>query len=160
MRYNGSMNQSEILKQILIDASLVQTDPTLSWRCFIGKLPDGVGVLDEAVAIIQREDTQDEQYQTNTQYVLHPVIPILVRAVDYQRSYDKARELADFIDLFRDVSPSTDSSICVCATERRKDIQTYKQDGRGRYVLASNINCDCAQRVTRACSSVRISLNR
>lgn len=132
------MFPSQIVRQVLIEAGLVQADPTLSWRCVTQGMPDGLGTLDDMVAIIDREDITEGRFVTDGSVIIDPHIQIIVRGVGYQESYSKAKAIADFLDVIDAVSiASAGTQYTVYRTTRTTNIQFNGVDRTGRRYVHS-----------------------
>ena len=92
------LRPSVLVRELLVTHNICQGDTNLPWRCFVRKLPDGIGTVDNAVAIADKDDVESGRYLSDSTYRLDPHVQILVRAVGYHTSYNKMREITDLLD--------------------------------------------------------------
>ncbi len=96
------LRPSKLVKEILQLNGISQPDPEKPWRCVTLTMPDGVGTVDDMICISDRDDIEVGRYLSDSSYRLNPHIQVIVRAVGFGRSYDKMREITDFLDTVRD----------------------------------------------------------
>lgn len=93
------LRPSRLVQQLLLVHNICQTDSSKPWRCYTMRLPDGIGTVDNAVTIADREDIETGRYLSDSAYRLDPHVQIVVRAVGFHNSYDKMREITDLLDM-------------------------------------------------------------
>lgn len=127
---------SRLLREILLAEHICQSLPEYPWRCLTVKMPDGVGVGDDLVAVIDREDIEIGRYISDATYRVDPHIQVVVRGIGLSRCYEKMREITDCFDTFRDYSVIVDGDeYKVNSAKRTTNVQFNGADATGkRYV--------------------------
>lgn len=92
------LRPSKLIRDLLVTHGICQGDFNLPWRCYTQRMPDGIGTVDNAVTVADREDVETGRYLSDSVYRLDPHVQIIVRAVGFHASYDKMREITDFLD--------------------------------------------------------------
>lgn len=92
------LRPSRLVQQLLLAHNICQTDANAPWRCFTMRLPDGIGTVDNAITVADREDIETGRYIADSTYRLDPHVQIVVRAVGFHTCYDKMREITDLLD--------------------------------------------------------------
>jgi hypothetical protein len=91
-----------ILSQYFIDEGIL-TEPGQSgiWEVFVGLLPDDEvanGIPDDIVAIIGASDNKDGRIMKTGESIIHEGIQLMVRAVNYNTGWAKAKSLRTAMD--------------------------------------------------------------
>ena len=124
---------SMVIRQVLLNEGLCQPSSQVEWRCVTERLPDGVGTLDDMVAIVDRDDVEIGRYYSDSNYRLDPHIQIVVRGLGFDRSYEKMREITDLLDTLHNYQiTSGDETYTITGTKRTTNIQFNGIDGTGR----------------------------
>lgn len=129
---------ARLIREVLLSEGICQPVPSLPWRCVTTKMPDGIGTVDSLVAVIEHDDVQEGRYISNSNYLVDPHVQIITRSVGLNRSYEKLREIALFLDTIRDYSVAVDGDeYRIYDTKRTTNIQARGLDATGRrYVYA------------------------
>ncbi len=124
---------AHLVRELLLAEGICQSLADAPWRCVMVKMPDGHGTLDDMVAVIEREDIETGRYLSDSTYRLDPHVQIVVRAVGLPRSYEKLREITDFLDAVRNYNVTVDGAeYLVYSTKRTTNIQFNGMDATGR----------------------------
>lgn len=124
---------ARLIREVLLAEGIAQSLPQFPWRCLTVKMPDGVGTLDDTIAVVEREDIEVGRYISDSNYRVDPHVQIIVRAIGLSRSYDKLREITDFLDGIHDYNVVVDGDeYFVIGVKRTTNIQFNGADGTGR----------------------------
>lgn len=124
---------SKLVKQILIEEGICQPELTLPWCCTTVYLPDGEMVPDNMISVVDRDDVSTGRYLSDGAYRLDPHVYIAVRAVGLPTSYDKIRQLSDYLDTVRRrVVEYGKHAYCLESAKRTAMIQNRGKDQTGR----------------------------
>jgi hypothetical protein len=90
---------AEVLKFMLVQQSILTNASTKgAWPCYVSAMPDGAGVADNAVCAYDTSPLLDGRYMRTGENVEHPGVQFKVRAVDYRTGWNKAQEIAAYLD--------------------------------------------------------------
>lgn len=124
---------ANLVREVLLAEEICQSLAEFPWRCVTVKMPDGLGTLDDMVAVIEREDIETGRYVSDANYRLDPHVQIVVRAVGLARSYEKMREITAYLDAVHNYSVSVDGDeYRLISTKRTTNIQFNGVDATGR----------------------------
>ena len=88
----------QAVRQILIDQHLATDSPNEDWRCVLLRLPDGVGIRDNLLAVADIEGGIGNRYISTGEIITHPRIRILCRATNYDEGYALMMRISDVMD--------------------------------------------------------------
>jgi len=129
------LNCSKIIRNILIQEGFCSATPSDMWGCVRGGVPDGPGTNDNMVGVVDREDVSVGRWQANSSYQVNPHLQILVRGVGHDKSSDKVREIALFLDEISNGTYTTEIDAVVyrvLQATRTQNIQYHGTDASGR----------------------------
>jgi hypothetical protein len=93
---------AQAVRKILIDQHLATDAVNADWRCVLFQLPDGAGVRDNVIAVVDGEGAVGDRYVSTSEIVMQPRIRILCRSVSYNMGYSKMLQIADVLDVVVD----------------------------------------------------------
>jgi hypothetical protein len=96
------ISPSQAIRHVLINQNLVSDSPNADWRCVLLRLPDGVGVKDNILAIVEAEGAVDGRYVSTGEVISYPRIRILCRATSYAEGYALMQRISDIVDMLSD----------------------------------------------------------
>lgn len=127
------LRPSKLVRELLLSHNICQAVENQPWRCFTMRLPDGIGTVDNAVVVADREDIETGRYYTDSTYRLDPHIQIIVRAVGFHTCYDKMREITDLLDTVNEEEIVFEGEVYHFITAKRTtNVQYNGIDATGR----------------------------
>jgi len=135
-----TIKPSAVIREILFREGICQRDHLQPWWCCRVKLPDGIGTVDNLIAIADRDDVLTDRYISDGNYVLDPHIQIVVRGVGLEDSYTKMKQITDFLDPLQDYGITIaavpllydEATFNIVGTKRTTNIQFNGADQTGR----------------------------
>lgn len=88
---------SEILRKLLLDDAIVELTegtPVKPWACYLGSLPDGAGIPDNAVASYDTPGLTDGRLMKTGENIIHHGVQIKVRGKAYITGWRKIYDIA------------------------------------------------------------------
>jgi len=103
---------AEIMTEYMIQQGLV-TDPSdqTTWPIYTGLLPDDGDVEDDIVACMDTEAVKDGRIFSSGENIFHYGFQFLVRAVEYNDAWQKAKALEDACELINRDEVDMDSTV-------------------------------------------------
>jgi hypothetical protein len=89
---------AHVIKQLLIDLNIIQTDNTKNWFTTIAYMPDNTSAPDNIVTITDTEGQKDGRIMYSGETIIHPACQIRTRATDYLTGYAKIRQIQQELD--------------------------------------------------------------
>ena len=89
----------QAIRCILLDQNLATDSPQDDWRCVLAKLPDGAGVKDNILAVVDVEGAVGDRYLSTGEIITQPKIRILCRCTSYDAGYAKMMQITDIVDM-------------------------------------------------------------
>lgn len=93
---------SSLVRELLLAEHICQPYSGKPWWCTTVRMPDGVGVQDDIVTVVDREDVDVGRYVTDSNYTFDVHLRIVVRGVGYDECYEKIREITDTLEEVQD----------------------------------------------------------
>ena len=115
-------SQSEILRQILSDGSFTSIPNVGSvWPCFVGHLPDGGDMVDNAICIYDEQLEKNGRLMRSGETILHYAVQILLRTTHQDQGWLKLSQIANYLDSLVNLSVTvgSDSFVLLSATQRQ-----------------------------------------
>jgi len=88
----------QAVRQILIDQHLATDSSDADWRCVLLRLPDGVGIRDNILAVADIEGGIGDRYISTGEIIAHPRIRILCRSTNYDEGFARMTRISDILD--------------------------------------------------------------
>jgi len=93
-----SISPSQAIRQILINQNLATDSLDADWRCVLLRLPDGIGVRDNILAVSEIEGGVGDRYISTGEIITQPKVRILCRSTSYHEGYSLMMQICDLID--------------------------------------------------------------
>jgi hypothetical protein len=135
---------SHVVRKILIDSNIAVSEFDKDWCCILKMLPDGVGVRDNILSVIDIEGAVGTRYASTSEIVMYPHIRIVCRSIMYDIGYSKMLQLMDLLDMLTNYELKfDDESFFLHKTSRQSGILSTGLDSTMRryiFTLEYEIN--------------------
>jgi len=131
---------ADIIRQLLIDASLGTQGPSADWSVFVSFLP---GNPDDAICVYDTAGKLDGRLMEDGTQIEHPGIQVMVRGMSYLETWEKAKTIASAFDAWTVSSIAVESgeSYTLYNISRSGDILPLGMEAEGdRRRLLFSIN--------------------
>ena len=141
-----SITPIQAIRQILIDQRLATDSPDEDWRCVLFRLPDGEGVRDNILAVVDLEYGVGDRYISTGEIIAHPRIRIICRSTDYDEGCERMMRISDILDRMTGFSVTVaGETVIIHNISRNSGIVPHGQDAtmrRHRFSLDYEIHLE------------------
>jgi len=135
-----SDSPASLLQFVLIGEGAGVQPPAAPWPIYVGRLPDGSNIEDQAIAVYDTEPRQDGRLMAGEK-IEHPGMQFRVRADDYQTGFQKLSAIAAILDSVKNQAVLGDSlnAYTVNAITRIGGVIPIGTDDQGREGFTLNV---------------------
>lgn len=132
-----------LIRQFLVDSGAVFGNNAVTWRTYIGGIPDDSTIPDQVVGVLQTQGRKKGRDHKTGEVVETYGIHIRVRGnSDHEETYAKAKQITNKLDAVDHVSVTVDGSTEIITSIQRGNILDagfHPDDNRRRHNFTINL---------------------